>query len=158
MACGSGAEALSLARLAAATAGLKLRGVMGYEGHLQPVQDRAEREARTRDAMTALVGTALLLRNQGLPCDVVSAGGTGTHDISGRMAGVTEVQAESSVLMDTDYARLKLPFEQALFVLGTVVSRPAPERCVADCGHKAVTQGSRHTRSCPAWMGRLSSH
>jgi D-serine deaminase-like pyridoxal phosphate-dependent protein len=135
-----GTEALSLARLAAATAGLKLRGVMGYEGHLQPVQDRAEREARTRDAMTALVGTALLLRNQGLPCDVVSAGGTGTHDISGRMAGVTEVQAGSYVLMDTDYARLELPFEQALFVLGTVVSRPAPERCVADCGHKAVSK------------------
>ena len=42
--------------------------------------------------------------------------------------------------MDTDYARLDLPFEHALFVLGTVISRPAPERCVADCGHKACTK------------------
>jgi D-threonine aldolase len=25
-------------------------------------------------------------------------------------------------------------------VLGTVISRPAPDRCVADCGHKAVTR------------------
>jgi D-serine deaminase-like pyridoxal phosphate-dependent protein len=133
-------EALALGRHVSATSGLALRGVMGYEGHLQPVPDRAEREARTRDAMTALVQTAQLLRDHGLPCDIVSAGGTGTHDISGRIRGVTEIQAGSYVLMDTDYGRLDLPFEQALFVLGTVVSRPVPERCVADCGHKATTK------------------
>src|SRR5919106_3579226 len=91
-------------------------------------------------AMKALVDTAALLREHGLRCDIVSAGGTGTHDISGRIPGVTEIQAGSYVLMDTDYARLELPFEQALFVLGTVVSRPVPERCVADCGHKATTK------------------
>lgn len=135
-----GAEVLSLARRIAATSGLTLRGVMGYEGHLQPVQDRSEREARTRDAMTTLVGTAQLIRDHGLPCDIVSAGGTGTHDISGRVPGVTEIQAGSYVLMDSDYGRLDLAFEQALFVLGTVVSRPVPERCVADCGHKATTK------------------
>jgi D-serine deaminase-like pyridoxal phosphate-dependent protein len=33
-----------------------------------------------------------------------------------------------------------MPFEQALFVLGTVVSRPVPERCVIDAGHKACTK------------------
>jgi D-serine deaminase-like pyridoxal phosphate-dependent protein len=140
------AEALALAAHVSATSGLTLRGVMGYEGHLQPVQDRAEREARTRDAMTALVQTAQLLRDHGLPCDVVSAGGTGTHDISGRVPGVTEIQAGSYVLMDTDYGRLDLPFEQALFVLGTVVSRPVPERCVADCGHKATTKDHGYPR------------
>jgi D-serine deaminase-like pyridoxal phosphate-dependent protein len=135
-----GPEPLRLARRIAATEGVSLRGVMGYEGHLQPVRDRAEREARTREAMTALVGTAQLLRDHGLPCDIVSAGGTGTHDISGRMPGVTEIQAGSYVLMDTDYDTLELPFEQAVFVLGTVISRPAPDRCVADCGHKATTK------------------
>jgi D-serine deaminase-like pyridoxal phosphate-dependent protein len=135
-----GPEALSLARRVAATSGLALRGVMGYEGHLQPVTDRAEREGRTRDAMTALVATAQLLRADGLSCAIVSAGGTGTHDISGRLPGVTEIQAGSYVLMDSDYGRLDLPFEQALFVLGTVVSRAVPERCVADCGHKAMTK------------------
>jgi D-serine deaminase-like pyridoxal phosphate-dependent protein len=90
--------------------------------------------------MDALVGTARLVRDHQLTCDLVSAGGTGTHDISGRVPGVTEIQAGSYVLMDADYARLALPFEQALFVLGTVVSRPAPERCVADCGHKATSK------------------
>jgi D-serine deaminase-like pyridoxal phosphate-dependent protein len=56
------------------------------------------------------------------------------------MDGITEIQAGSYALMDTDYARLGLRFEHALFVLGTVISRPAPERCVADCGHKACTK------------------
>jgi D-serine deaminase-like pyridoxal phosphate-dependent protein len=139
-----GDDALALARRVAAMGGVRLRGVMGYEGHLQPIVDRSEREARTRQAMEALVGTARLLEAHQLTCEIVSAGGTGTHDISGRVPGVTEIQAGSYVLMDADYARLALPFEQALFVLGTILSRPAPERCVADCGHKATSKDHGH--------------
>jgi D-serine deaminase-like pyridoxal phosphate-dependent protein len=135
-----GDEAVSLAKRVAVTHGVWLRGVMGYEGHLQPVLDRGERVARTTEAMALLVGTAHRLREQGTRCDVVSAGGTGTYDITGLVPGITEVQAGSYVLMDTDYARVGVPFEQALTVLGTVVSRPAPDRCVADCGHKSMTK------------------
>jgi len=117
-----------------------MRGLMGYEGHLQPVRDRTERETRTRAAMRALVETAKQIRAVGIPCEVVSSGGTGTYDISGRVDGVTEIQAGSYALMDTDYASVGVPFEQAFFVLGTIVSRPSPERCVADCGHKSMTK------------------
>jgi D-serine deaminase-like pyridoxal phosphate-dependent protein len=42
--------------------------------------------------------------------------------------------------MDTDYRAVGVPFEQAFFVLGTVISRPAVDRCVADCGHKSMTK------------------
>ena len=133
-------DALRLAQRVATAGGVRLRGVMGYEGHLQPVRDRREREARTRQAMDHLLGTARLLRDNGLPCDIVSAGGTGTHDISGRLPGITEIQAGSYALMDSDYALLDLPFEQAFFVLGTVVSRPDAGRCVADCGHKSTSK------------------
>jgi D-serine deaminase-like pyridoxal phosphate-dependent protein len=135
-----GDDALALARVVSGIAGLALRGVMGYEGHLQPIAERTEREERARASMQSLVDTANLLRANGLRCDIVSAGGTGTHDISGRVPGVTEIQAGSYALMDADYGRLDLPFEQALFVLGTVVSRPTPGRCVADCGHKSTTK------------------
>jgi D-serine deaminase-like pyridoxal phosphate-dependent protein len=139
-----GEEALALARRAAAADGLHLHGVMGYEGHLQPIRDRTERAARTREAMRGLVATAQRIRDAGLPCDVVSSGGTGTYDISGRVDGVTEIQAGSYVLMDTDYAGVGVPFEQAFTVLGTIVSRPTPERCVADCGHKAMSKDHGH--------------
>ena len=142
MRCGvpPGAPALALAVRAAATRGLELRGVMGYEGHVQPVRDRAERTAQAQRAMAALVDTAAQLRAAGLPCGIVSAGGTGTFDISGRVPGVTEIQAGSYALMDTDYGDVGVPFEQAFFVLGTVVSRPAADRCVADAGHKSATK------------------
>ena len=139
-----GDPAVALATRAASTAGLSLRGVMGYEGHLQPLRDRAEREARARAAMHGLVATARQIRAAGVPCDVVSSGGTGTYDISGRVEGVTEIQAGSYVLMDTDYGSVGVPFEQAFFVLGTVVSRPVPDRCVADCGHKSMTKDHGH--------------
>ena len=135
-----GEAAVDLARRVASARGVVFRGVMGYEGHLVSVADRPEREARTRKAMGDLVATARILQNAGLPCDTVSAGGTGTYDISGRIDGVTEIQAGSYVLMDSDYGRLDVPFEQAFWVLGTVISRPTSGRCVADCGHKSTTK------------------
>ena len=135
-----GEAALALARVAGATPGLELRGVMGYEGHLQPIRERAARAAAARASMAALVETADRLRAAGLSCAVVSAGGTGTFDISGRTRGVTEIQAGSYALMDADYGDVGVPFEQAFFVLATVVSRPAADRIVLDGGHKAATK------------------
>jgi D-serine deaminase-like pyridoxal phosphate-dependent protein len=135
-----GPDAVALARSVAATEGLTLRGVMGYEGHLQPIRDRSERNARATAAMRQLVETADSIRADGMTCEMVSGGGTGTYDISGRVDGVTEIQAGSYALMDTDYTTVGVPFEQAFFLLGTIVSRPAPDRCVADCGHKSMTK------------------
>lgn len=135
-----GAAAVRLASMAADRRGIEMRGVMGYEGHLQPIRERAEREARTRQAMAGLVQSAALIREAGLPCEIVSAGGTGTYDISGRIDGITEIQAGSYALMDTDYSGVGVGFEPAFSVLGTVVSRPAPDRCVADCGHKSASK------------------
>ena len=140
--CGvsSADEALNLAVLVCETTGVSLRGVMGYEGHVQPIRAREERALRAQQAMMTLVAAADRIRELGLPCDVVSSGGTGTFDISGRFPGVTEIQAGSYALMDTDYRDVGVPFEQAFWILGTVVSRPTSTRCVADCGHKSATK------------------
>ncbi len=135
-----GPDALALATRAHATAGVSLAGVMGYEGHVQALVGRDTREAAAKSAMASLVNTAQLIRANRLPCETVSAGGTGTYDISGRMEGVTEIQAGSYALMDSDYGRLDLPFEQALFLLTTAVSRPTRDRLILDCGHKACAK------------------
>ena len=142
MRCGvePGHEVVQLARRVTSVDGVTLRGLMGYEGHVVSLPDRAEREVRTRASMAGLVESAAMLRASGLPCELVSAGGTGTYDISGRMPGITEIQAGSYVLMDTDYGQLDVPFEQAFWVLGTVISRPEPRRLVVDCGHKSMTK------------------
>jgi len=76
----------------------------------------------------------LLAAHAAVGGDLVSAGGTGTYDCN---VWATEIQAGSYVLMDTAYARLGLPFRQALSVLATVIS-VSPAYAVADCGLKAL--------------------
>lgn len=110
--------------------GLRVRGVMGYEGHAVGLPDRAVREELTSEAM------ALLLQAHGqVGGDVVSAGGTGTYDLN---TWASEIQAGSYVLMDTAYAKLGLPFRQSLAVLARVISVSANGYAVADCGLKAL--------------------
>jgi len=132
--------AAELAARTAETSGIRLRGLMGYEGHAVGIAERDKREHVTRGAMDGLLSAVDAVREAGLPCEIVSAGGTGSYDITGRIAGITEVQAGSYALMDTAYAKLDSPFRQAIWVLGTVISRPAPALCVTDSGHKACTE------------------
>jgi D-serine deaminase-like pyridoxal phosphate-dependent protein len=139
-----GDEAVALGKRAVGSRGLRLRGVMGYEGHAVGIHDRAQRESAVRHSMNQLSSTAKAFAAAGLPHDIVSGGGTGSYDISSQIDGITEIQAGSYALMDSDYGCLGMPFEQALFVLGTVVSRPVPERCVIDAGHKACTKDHGH--------------
>jgi D-threonine aldolase len=111
--------------------GLDVRGVMGYEGHLMMVADRAERVASVAASMELL-----LAAHTDVGGDVVSAGGTGTFDLH-EDTGVTEIQAGSYALMDTHYGRQGLPFEASLSVVGTVIS--VKDRwAVADVGLKAL--------------------
>jgi len=109
--------------------GLEVRGVMGYEGHVVGLADRATREEMLAPAMALL--TAAQAEVGG---DVVSAGGTGTYDIN---TWATEIQAGSYALMDTAYGALGLPFGAALHVEATVVS-VSKDWAVADCGLKAL--------------------
>jgi len=109
--------------------GLKVRGVMGYEGHAVGLDDRATRQKLTADAMELL-----LQAHQAAGGDVISAGGTGTYDIN---VWANEIQAGSYVLMDTAYAKLGLPFRQGLTVLATVIS-VSSSYAVGDCGLKAL--------------------
>jgi D-serine deaminase-like pyridoxal phosphate-dependent protein len=126
-----GCEPSEAGRLAetARAQGLSVRGVMGYEGHIVGLAERATRVDLIRPAMEAL-----LAAHGDVGGDLVSAGGTGTYDIN---TWATEIQAGSYALMDTAYATLGLPFGQALQVEATVVS-VARGWAVADCGLKAL--------------------
>jgi D-serine deaminase-like pyridoxal phosphate-dependent protein len=128
-------------------AGLEVRGVMGYEGHLMMVPDRDQRRDQVNAAMAQL-----LRAHADVGGDIVSAGGTGTFDLHDG-DGVTEVQAGSYVLMDTHYATLDLPFEQALYVVGTVIS-VGDGFAVADVGLKALgmDHGNPSVESANVWF------
>ncbi|MGI9589719.1 MAG: alanine racemase [Myxococcota bacterium] len=127
--CGCAPDQAGALADAARREGLEVRGVMGYEGHAMSIEARAEREAAVGEAMEKLARAHAAVGGE-----VISAGGTGSYDTN-RLA--TEIQAGSYALMDTQYARLGLPFRQALFVLATLIS-VAPAYAVADCGLKAL--------------------
>ena len=124
------ADAGRLADLARSK-GIEVRGVMGYEGHLMALEDRERQRADVAGSMTKL-----LAAHADVGGDIISAGGTGTYDLHAD-TGVNEIQAGSYALMDTAYAKLALPFRQALFVVGTVIS-VRPDHAVADVGLKAL--------------------
>lgn len=94
--------------------GIGVRGVMGYEGHVAFLPDRAKRERRIALSMSELVHA-----HEAVGGDIISAGATGTYDIN---TWATEIQAGSYVLMDTAYAQLDLPFRKGLHLWTTVLS------------------------------------
>ena len=133
-----GQPAAELAKLVVA-AGLKFRGVMGYEGHLQPHPPGPEKQRVVTEAMQALVGTKTLIESYGIPVEIVSCGGTGDYSIAGAHPGITENQAGSYLLMDNWYAPVVSDFQVALSVLATVISKTGSERMVADAGCKVIS-------------------
>jgi D-serine deaminase-like pyridoxal phosphate-dependent protein len=133
-----GEPALVLAQLAR-TQGLRFRGLIGYEGHCVRLIPGPAKIAAIHEAMDAFVRTAELIRAYGLPVDLVSAGGTGTYNISGRFPGVTEIQSGSYLLMDTDYYTVASEFDLALSVMGTVISRTGNERLILNIGLKEIS-------------------
>ncbi|MDQ7793263.1 MAG: DSD1 family PLP-dependent enzyme [bacterium] len=130
---------LRLAARAASLPGIDFQGVMGYEGHAVFRASREDREAACRAANACLLDHAAAVRQEDIPCPLVSAGGTGTYDISGDCPGITEVEAGSYVFMDATYRKIVPEFATALTALATVISRPEPSRAVIDLGMKAVT-------------------
>jgi D-serine deaminase-like pyridoxal phosphate-dependent protein len=96
-----------------------------------------KRSAAVQTAMQRLAAVANVLRSAGFPVEVVSAGGTGTFDLTGCYPGVTELQAGSYVFMDATRTDLAPDFTVGLTVLATVVSRHR-STLVLDCGKKTV--------------------
>ena len=144
-----GVEPDDAARLADLARSLKLnvRGVMGYEGHLMMVTDVADKKAQVAAAMETLHAVAAKVGG-----DIISAGGTGTFR-EHLDSGITELQAGSYALMDTQYATLGLPFQQAVHIVGTVISRSAGW-AVADVGLKALgmDHGNPEVDSYDVWF------
>jgi D-threonine aldolase len=129
--CGCAPEHAGAVAEKARARGLTVRGVMGYEGHAVGRDDRA-----LRSQLTAASMELLMQAHRDVGGEVISAGGTGTYDIN---TWATEIQAGSYVLMDTAYAKLGLPFKQALSVLATVISVSSAGYAVANCGLKALS-------------------
>jgi D-serine deaminase-like pyridoxal phosphate-dependent protein len=124
------AEAVALAKDIASRPGLSFAGFMLY-----PPEDAMEVTQKFLDEATAGV------REAGLDVRIVSTGGTPNVANLGRIKGATEHRAGTYVFND----RMMLACgaatmdDLALHVVGTIVSRAAPDRGIVDTGSKTLT-------------------
>lgn len=141
-----GAPAADLARRIAASPHLTFAGLQSYHGSAQHIRSDADRAAAVAAEVMGVRSTLAELERIGLPCPIVTGGGTGTFEHELASGVFTEIQAGSYCFMDADYGRNLNPagraesaFRQSLFVLSTVMSAARPGTAVVDAGHKSVS-------------------
>jgi D-serine deaminase-like pyridoxal phosphate-dependent protein len=120
---------------------LRFEGVTGYEGHCSLEDDVARRTVKQQAAMETLLGAVAAIEAAGVPCPIVSAGGTRTWWLTAATPGITEIQAGTYLLMDQFHSGVEGGFEPALRILTTVISR-SPQRIIVDAGSKSVADPS----------------
>jgi D-serine deaminase-like pyridoxal phosphate-dependent protein len=133
--------AVALARRVAASPGLRLAGLQAYNGKAQHVRTAAGRRATVALTVASARATREALERAGLPCPLVTGGGTGTYMLEAASGVYGELQAGSYLFMDRDYSENEAdpdhpPFEHALFVLSEVMS-VGEGRAVVDAGLKS---------------------
>ncbi len=142
-----GAPALELAQLVDTLPGLRLRGMLCYDGGSQHVTGFAERRRRALANLEAAADTADRMKRSGLDTGIFSGGGTGTYNIDHETPGMTDVQVGSYVFMDAQYLviggeddeEVYSDFAPALTVLTTVLNDQYEGRATTDAGAKANT-------------------
>ena len=142
-----GEPALALAKEIGKHRKLRFAGLQAYHGRAQHVRSMQDRRLAIKKASQAVRKTKSLLAKAGIDCHRVTGAGSGTYMLEIESGAWDEIQPGSYAFMDADYARNEwaapLPrFEHALFVLTTVMSRPAPDRAIVDAGLKASSVDS----------------
>lgn len=132
-----GDATVELAAHTAQTPGVRFDGLQGYEGHLVCIEDDQQRADKTREAIATLIRTRRQLEQTGLTVTVVSAGGTGTFDVTGNIEGVDELQCGSYALMDWFYAKIRPEFCVSRWIMVTVIST-RDDQAVFDVGLKGA--------------------
>ncbi len=136
-------QAVRLARRIVAEPGLRYRGVQAYYGHLQHVPTLAERLEKAREKWARLATFTDALRTAGLPAEIISGGGTGTHHADLEHGPFTEIQPGSYLFMDKQYGAIEMmpggsSFRTSLTVAGRITSTAQPDRVIIDAGLKAM--------------------
>jgi len=142
-----GQPALELAQLVDQLPGLRLRGLLCYDGGSQHVTGFTQRRSQTLERLAAATATFDLMNQSGLNTEIFSGGGTGTYNIDHETRGLTDVQVGSYVFMDAQYLAIGgqnddsvySDFESSLTILTTVLNDQYEGRVTTDAGAKACT-------------------
>ncbi|MEM8751653.1 MAG: 3-hydroxy-D-aspartate aldolase BhcC [Pseudomonadota bacterium] len=142
---------VEIAKAIDAAPGLKFAGLQAYQGAMQHMDNYEDRKAKI-DVAVAMVKDAVDgLAKEGLACDIVGGGGTGSYYFEGTSGVYNELQCGSYAFMDADYGRIldkdgkridDEEWENALFILTSVMSHAKAEKAIVDAGLKAQSVDS----------------
>ena len=143
----AGDGALALAKLVDTLPGLKLRGMLSYDGGVQHVKGFAARKERALKTIEANAATFEAMKKAGLNTEIFSGGGTGTYNIMHLVPGFSDLQVGSYLFMDMQYLvigsedgdEVYKDFAPSLTVTATVVNNRFPGMLTTDAGTKALT-------------------
>ena len=149
--CGvaAGQPVVDIAKAVDAAKGLKFAGIQAYQGAMQHLQDYQERKEKTGIAIDMVRQTLDMLKAEGLECDIVGGGGTGSYYFEGSSGVFNELQCGSYAFMDADYQTINdekgeriSEFVNSLFILTSVMSHAKPDKAICDAGLKAQSVDS----------------
>lgn len=146
-----GAPVVALAKAINAAPGLKYAGIQAYQGAMQHLDSYAERQTKTQVAIEQVRETLELLKAEGIESDIVGGGGTGSYYFESASGVFNELQCGSYAFMDADYGRIldkdgkridKGEWENALFILTSVMSHAKADKAIVDAGLKVQSVDS----------------
>ncbi|WP_108882308.1 3-hydroxy-D-aspartate aldolase BhcC [Anderseniella sp. Alg231-50] len=144
-------EVVAIAKAIAAADGLKFTGIQAYQGAMQHMDDYDDRKQKIDIAIAMVADAVTALKAEGLDCDIVGGGGTGSYYFEGASGVYNELQCGSYAFMDADYGRIldkdgnridQGEWENALFILTSVMSHAKADKAICDAGLKAQSVDS----------------
>jgi D-serine deaminase-like pyridoxal phosphate-dependent protein len=155
--CGIDPESSGAAELVARVAalpGLRFRGLLSHAGHGYGAQSESELAAIAASEAATLTRLAAEVIDRGHPVEEISVGATPTARFSLEQDGITEIRPGNYIYCDRTQVGLGAATWEdcALTVLARVVSRPAADRVILDCGSKTLTTDlARGFAGCPGF-------
>jgi len=131
--------------------GLKFAGLQAYQGAMQHLDSYDDRKAKIDIAVDMVRDAVAGLKEVGLECDIIGGGGTGSYYFEGNSGVFNELQCGSYAFMDADYGRIldadgnridQGEWENALFILTSVMSHAKADKAIVDAGLKAQSVDS----------------
>ena len=144
-------EVVNIAKLIDAAPGLRFAGIQAYQGAMQHLDSYEDRKAKLDAAIAQVADAVQGLKAQGLDCDIVGGGGTGSYYFESGSGVYNELQCGSYAFMDADYGRIldkdgkridQGEWENALFILTSVMSHAKADKAICDAGLKAQSVDS----------------
>lgn len=136
-----GPAAVEAAERIAELPGVEFTGLLTIEGHAYMAPTVTEGRELTLEACSTLAATAAMIRDAGIPVQILSAGSSYTAPFAAEHPEITEVRPGTYVFNDRTQVAHEAVGDDGLaaFVVATVVSRPAADYAVLDAGTKALT-------------------